>query len=117
MLEIVPQQKQQLEAFRADVAIGLPRGRKTLPSRWLYDNHNLFCGGDDDLHGRHSKSALRLPLVRQPELTGILLLEKTLTSHAFTAARIAVLELLAAQTAISLENAGLHSDPRERGTK
>ena len=39
MLEIVSQQTQQLEAFRADVAMGLSRGQKTLPSRWLYDNH------------------------------------------------------------------------------
>ena len=39
MLEVVSQQTQQLEAFRADVAMGLSRGQKTLPSRWLYDNH------------------------------------------------------------------------------
>ena len=39
MLEIVSQQRQQLEAFRADVAIGLSQGQKTLPSRCLYDDH------------------------------------------------------------------------------
>ena len=38
MLEIVSGQTLQLEAFRADVAMGLSRGQKTLPSRWLYDN-------------------------------------------------------------------------------
>src|SRR5271170_5572541 len=38
MLEIVSQQTQQLEAFRADVAMGLSQGQKTLPSRWFYDN-------------------------------------------------------------------------------
>jgi dimethylhistidine N-methyltransferase len=39
MLEIVSRQTLQLEAFRADVASGLSQGRKTLPSRWLYDDH------------------------------------------------------------------------------
>jgi PAS domain S-box-containing protein len=50
-------------------------------------------------------------------LAGLLLLENALTSHAFTAARIAVLELLAAQAAISLENTRLYSDLREREAK
>jgi L-histidine N-alpha-methyltransferase len=39
MLEIVSRQTLQLEAFRADVANGLSQGQKTLPSRWLYDDH------------------------------------------------------------------------------
>lgn len=38
MLDIVSQQTQQLEAFRADVIVGLSQAQKTLPSRWLYDN-------------------------------------------------------------------------------
>ena len=77
---------------------------------------NLFSG-DDYLRDRQSKSILCLPLIKQRKLTGILLLENTLTSHAFTAARIAVLELLAAQAAISLENTGLYSDLQERESK
>ena len=77
---------------------------------------NLFSG-DDYLHDRQSKSILCLPLIKQRELTGILLLENALTSHAFTAARIAVLELLAAQAAISLENTRLYSDLQEREAK
>ena len=74
---------------------------------------NLFSG-DDYLRDRQSKSILCLPLIKQRELTGILLLENALTSHAFTPARIAVLELLAAQAAISLENTRLYSDLQER---
>jgi PAS domain S-box-containing protein len=70
---------------------------------------NLFSG-DDYLRDRQSKSILCLPLIKQRELTGILLLENGLTSHAFTPARIAVMELLAGQAAISLENAALYSD-------
>ncbi|MFM0277763.1 AAA family ATPase [Paraburkholderia sediminicola] len=56
------------------------------------------------------RSVLCLPLVKQGQLIGALYLENNLTSHAFTAARIAVLELLASQAAISLENARLYSD-------
>jgi PAS domain S-box-containing protein len=72
---------------------------------------------NDDLFNWQSKSILCLPLIKQRELTGILLLENTLTSHAFTPARVAVLELLAAQAAISLENTRLYSDLQERETK
>jgi PAS domain S-box-containing protein len=70
---------------------------------------NLFSD-DDYLRNRQSKSILCLPLIKQGELIGILLLENTLTTHAFTAARIAVLELLAAQAAVSLENTRLYAD-------
>jgi signal transduction histidine kinase/GAF domain-containing protein len=70
---------------------------------------SLFSG-DDYLLDRQSKSILCLPLMKQRELIGILLLENALISHAFTPARIAVLELLAAQAAISLENTRLYGD-------
>jgi len=77
---------------------------------------NLFST-DDYLRDRKSKSVLCLPLIRQRELAGVLLLENTLASHAFTPARIAVLELLAAQAAISLENTRLYGDLQEREAK
>ncbi len=69
---------------------------------------NLFSE-DEYLRGRQSKSILCLPLIKQGRLTGLLYLENTLTSHAFTPDRIAVLDLLAAQAAISLENTRLYS--------
>jgi PAS domain S-box-containing protein len=77
---------------------------------------NLFSA-DDYLRDRQRKSVLCLPLIKQGALTGILLLENTLASHAFTPARIAILELLAAQAAISLENTRLYSDLGEREAK
>jgi PAS domain S-box-containing protein len=77
---------------------------------------NLFSS-DDYLQERRSKSVLCLPLVKQRHLIGVLLLENALTSHAFTPARIAVLELLAAQAVISLENTRLYTDLREREAK
>src|SRR5262249_23455430 len=57
-----------------------------------------------------ARSLLCLPLVRQAKLIGVLYLENRLTPHVFTPARIAVLQLLAAQAAISLENARLYTD-------
>ncbi|HTJ90413.1 MAG TPA: AAA family ATPase [Acidocella sp.] len=66
------------------------------------------------------RSVLCLPLLKQTELIGLLYLENNLASHVFTPPRIAVLELLAAQAAISLENARLYTDllqkNRERQT-
>jgi PAS domain S-box-containing protein len=47
-------------------------------------------------------------------LIGALYLENNLASHVFTPARISVLELLASQAAISLENARLYNDLQER---
>ena len=77
---------------------------------------NLFSE-DDYLRGRRAKSILCLPLIKQGGLTGLLYLENTLTSSAFTSDRTAVLELLAAQAAISLENTRLYSDLQEREAK
>ena len=74
---------------------------------------NLFSE-DDDLRRRRPRSLLCLPLVRQGTFIGLLYLENTLTSHVFNSGRTAVLELLASQAAIALENAGLHSELQER---
>jgi PAS domain S-box-containing protein len=52
--------------------------------------------------------------VKQAKLIGVLYLENNLASHVFTPARISVLELLASQAAISLENARLYNDLGER---
>jgi PAS domain S-box-containing protein len=52
--------------------------------------------------------------VKQSKLIGVLYLENKLASHVFTPTRISVLELLASQAAISLENAHLYNDLQER---
>ncbi|MDB5407950.1 MAG: histidine kinase, partial [Rhodospirillales bacterium] len=59
---------------------------------------------------RRPRSVLCLPLVKQAKLVGALYLENNLTPRAFTSGRIVVLELLASQAAISLENAALYLD-------
>jgi PAS domain S-box-containing protein len=69
---------------------------------------------DGYIRQKHARSVLCLPLVKQSKLIGVLYLENNLASHVFTPARISVLELLASQAAISLENARLYTDLQER---
>src|SRR5258706_15020931 len=69
----------------------------------------LFSG-DAYMQQRRPRSVLCLPLVKQAKLVGALYLENNLTPCTFTSGRTAVLELLASQAAISLENARLYSD-------
>src|SRR6202795_2185577 len=69
---------------------------------------------DEYICRKHARSVLCLPLVKQAKLIGVLYLENNLASHVFTPARISVLELLASQATISLENARLYNDLRER---
>jgi PAS domain S-box-containing protein len=65
---------------------------------------------DEYVHAKRARSVLCLPIVKQTKLIGALYLENNLTPRAFTSDRVAVLELLASQAAISLENASLYSD-------
>jgi PAS domain S-box-containing protein len=69
---------------------------------------------DEYLRGHQSRSVLCIPLLKQTRLVGIIYLENNLTSAAFTPARMAVLEVLASDAAISLENARLYRDLQER---
>ncbi|MGA7110424.1 MAG: sigma 54-interacting transcriptional regulator [Terracidiphilus sp.] len=70
---------------------------------------NLYSN-DEYLRMTRARSVLFLPIVKQTELIGALYLENNLTPCAFTSDRLAVLEMLASQAAISLENARLYSD-------
>lgn len=56
------------------------------------------------------KSILCIPIINKGKLIGLLYLENNLTTDAFTSERLEVLKLLAAQAAISLENALLYGD-------
>jgi PAS domain S-box-containing protein len=77
---------------------------------------NLFS---EDLYLglRRQRSILCLPLIRQGTLVGLLYLENALASHVFTPDRARLLELLAGQAAISLENTRLYGDLKEREAK
>ena len=69
----------------------------------------LFAA-DPYIRQREARSILCLPLISQTKLIGVLYLENNLASHVFTPARIAILQFLASQAAISLENARLYAD-------
>jgi PAS domain S-box-containing protein len=78
-------------------------------------NSKLFAE-DHYVRTKRPRSVLCLPIVKQTELIGALYLENNLTPHAFTSDRVALLEMLASQAAISLENATLFSDLRRSET-
>ncbi|BAY11268.1 trifunctional serine/threonine-protein kinase/ATP-binding protein/sensor histidine kinase [Calothrix sp. NIES-2098] len=59
------------------------------------------------------KSVFCTPIINQGHLVGILYLENRLTSGVFTNQRLQVINLLASQTAISLENARLYQQAQQ----
>ncbi|MGE5504582.1 MAG: ATP-binding protein, partial [Actinomycetota bacterium] len=63
---------------------------------------------------RGAKAVLCLPVVTGGTLRAVVYLENSLAAGAFTRGRVAVLDLLAAQAAISLENATLYAEMEER---
>jgi predicted ATPase/serine phosphatase RsbU (regulator of sigma subunit)/tRNA A-37 threonylcarbamoyl transferase component Bud32 len=73
------------------------------------DEENIFSA-DPYFQRRQPRSLLCLPMLRQGQLVGLLYLENSLTSGAFSPDRVAVLEVLSAQAAISLENATLYEE-------
>jgi PAS domain S-box-containing protein len=66
---------------------------------------------------RRVRSILCLPLINQGKFIGILYLENNLTPNAFTPDRVALLQVLASQAAISLENSRLYHDLADREGK
>ena len=67
---------------------------------------------DPYVNQRRPRSVLALPILERGALIAVLYLENNLAPGAFTAERLAVLELLASQAAISLQNAALYEDLR-----
>jgi PAS domain S-box-containing protein len=67
----------------------------------------LFAADPYILH-HQPKSALCIPLINQGHLIALLYLENKLTTEVFARDRLTLLNLLAAQAAISLENARLY---------
>ena len=62
---------------------------------------------DGYIHGKHARSILCLPLVKQATVIGVLYFENHRTPNVFTPARVAVLKLLALQVVVSLDDAHL----------
>jgi predicted ATPase/signal transduction histidine kinase len=70
-------------------------------------------GFDAYMARKKPKSILCAPIIHQGKLFGILYLENTLIEGAFTPARLEVLQILAAQAAISIENSRLYGTLEE----
>ncbi len=72
---------------------------------------------DEYILRERPRSILCIPLQSQAHLTGILYLENTETTHAFTQDRISILKLLASQAAIAIENAKLYQQLNDSRNK
>ncbi|MFT5535064.1 MAG: diguanylate cyclase (GGDEF)-like protein, partial [Candidatus Paceibacteria bacterium] len=73
-----------------------------------------LVASDPYVQRHRPRSLLILPILHQGELTGMLYLENNEVSGAFTENRLKVLQLLASQAAISIENASLYADMEAR---
>jgi predicted ATPase/signal transduction histidine kinase/DNA-binding NarL/FixJ family response regulator len=88
--------------------------RRTQEPLVLIDAATEASYASDEYIARHKpRSILCLPIRRQAQELGLLYLENNLAAGAFTAQTLTVLELLAAQAAISLESARLYEELRQ----
>jgi hypothetical protein len=81
---------------------------RTQESVTLHDalTENLFSE-DEYIRRKRPRSVFCLPLIKQRKLMGVLYLKNNLATGVFTPNRLATLELIASQAAISLEQARL----------
>ena len=92
--------------------------RRTRDSVILDDaSASSMFSADPYLVRNNPVSVMCLPILSQARLVGLLYLENNLVRGAFTADRIAVLEVLAAQAALSLENARIYEALRQAEAK
>jgi class 3 adenylate cyclase/tetratricopeptide (TPR) repeat protein len=100
-----------------------PEGAQAVPisivSRVLRTNnpmvvHDATAAGDfakdQYVLARKPQSVLCIPLVRHGKFDGAIYMENSLATGAFTEDRIEIINLLAAQVSISIENARLYAD-------
>ncbi|OCR00279.1 serine/threonine protein kinase [Oscillatoriales cyanobacterium USR001] len=73
-------------------------------------SHEGIFTKDPYIQQHQSKSILCMPLLNQGQFTGIIYLENNLTTLAFTADRLAVLQILSGQAAVAITNAKLYSE-------
>ncbi|HMX27712.1 MAG TPA: sigma 54-interacting transcriptional regulator, partial [Blastocatellia bacterium] len=106
----------RLHETRLDDAANLPHSiinyvRHTSQSVTLTDaaTDDLY-GNDPDVLRRQPRSVLCAPVLHQGRLIGALYLENNIAAGAFTEDRLLVIQTLAAQAAISLENARLYRE-------
>ncbi len=71
-------------------------------------------GGDAYVVRTRARSVMCLPILVQSRVVGLIYLENNLVTGAFAAQRLALLEVVSTQLAISLENANLYQERQER---
>ncbi|MEG3835876.1 AAA family ATPase [Microcoleus sp. AT8-B1] len=101
-----------------DVAISLVNTvKRSLKPLVIVDARVSSQVGSDRYIEQHQPiSVLCIPILNQGQLIGVFYLENNLTVGAFTSDRIEVLNLLASQAAISLENARLYQESQQAFT-
>jgi transcriptional regulator with GAF, ATPase, and Fis domain len=67
---------------------------------------------DPYIASSHARSILCVPILHQGRRTGLLYLENSLMPDAFTSEHVAMMQILASQAAISLENARLYEEKK-----
>jgi predicted ATPase/signal transduction histidine kinase len=73
----------------------------------------LIFASDPYIKQQQPKSILCTPILHQGKMMAILYLENNLTTGAFTHDRVAILNILCSQAAISLENARLYQESQQ----
>jgi predicted ATPase/GAF domain-containing protein len=102
-----------------DVAISLVNTvKRSLNPLVIVDARvNSQVASDRYIEEHQPKSILCSPILNQGKLIGILYLENNLTVGAFTSDRVAILNILCSQAAISLQNARLYQQSQEYAQK
>jgi PAS domain S-box-containing protein len=91
--------------------------RRTGESVILADAVESIYASDEYIARQKPRSVLCLPILRRAHMGGILYLENNLIAGAFTSNTLTALELLAAQAAVSLDNARLYTDLQQENAE
>ena len=108
---LIHPETRQIQLIDFSIASLLPKERQQLTNPMDSPNSNLPVV-NRYLTERRPASLLCLPLLDRTQLCGVLYLENQAASGVFHAKRLAALNLLATQAAISLENADFTSKPK-----
>ena len=105
---------QQVRAKPSEVPLSILQYVLRTRERLVFDDVSAGTSHSDDPYVREkrSRSVLCMPILTNTRVIGALYLENNLAAHSFTSGRVAVLEILATQAAISMENARLYSEQR-----
>jgi predicted ATPase/serine phosphatase RsbU (regulator of sigma subunit)/tRNA A-37 threonylcarbamoyl transferase component Bud32 len=108
---------QSIPVDSVDTATGIPLLSTAIVNYVARSHENVVLNnatyeglftGDSYITATQPKSILCTPLLNQGKLGGILYLENNLALGAFTSERVETLKIIAAQAAISIENANLY---------